>query len=90
MTTRSYIYHRSTGNSSSTGSLKGASYSKIDSYIQILEKMSVSSMVKTLNSEDLQQVRYAATRILQHVCTLGWFLVYIVIYCIISEFIMLV
>ena len=69
------LYCRSTGHSSSSGSLKGAANSKLDSYMQILEKMSVSSMVKSLNSEDLQQVRYAASRILQHVCTLGWFLI---------------
>lgn len=47
---------------------------RLDSYIQLLEKMSVSSMVRTLNADDLQQVRHAASRILSHVGSLGMFI----------------
>ncbi|XP_067931710.1 cytosolic carboxypeptidase 1-like [Watersipora subatra] len=56
-----------TGHSSS---MKGGSSPKLDTYVQLLEKMSLSSTAKTLNSDDLQQARHAASRIFQHIAAL--------------------
>lgn len=45
--------------------------SKLSNHFQALEKMNVSSSVRALSSEDLQQARHAANRILQYVTTQG-------------------
>ena len=51
--------------------MTGASSSKLGSHFQALDKMNVSSSVRALSSEDLQQARHAANRILQHVTAQG-------------------
>lgn len=56
------------GGSSSRGAVTNP---RLDSYVQLLERMSVSSMGRSLSGEDLQQVRHAASRILAHVASLG-------------------
>ena len=47
--------------------MTGASSSKLGSHFQALDRMNVSSSVRALSSEDLQQARHAANRILLHV-----------------------
>lgn len=65
-----FSYRISSGSSISTGSRSNSS-SKLSVNFQLLEKMNVSSAVRTLNSDDLQQVRSAASKILHHVISQG-------------------
>jgi len=49
----------------------GSSHMKVAAHFQVLEKMNVPSAVRTLSSDDLQQVRHAANRILTYIMSQG-------------------